>query len=81
MHVYSFDLGDFEQGSFTATRFPANTAVSGDWVCVARDDAHALELARRASADEWHAPTSRDHDDFTVDFVAIFAKDDERGAR
>lgn len=69
-HVYSFDLSDFEAGEFTATRFPPNAAVSGDWVCVARDDAHALELARKAASEEWSAPDTREHDDFTVEFVA-----------
>lgn len=69
-YVYSFDLDNFELGKFIATRYAANAAVSGDWVCVARDDSHALELAKRAAIEEWHSPETRDSDDFTVEFVS-----------
>lgn len=67
--IYSFDLSNYEAGEFTATRYPDNAAVSGDWVCIARDDKHALQLARKASSDEWSAPDTRKHDSFTVTFV------------
>lgn len=70
MYVYSFDLSNFEAGEFTATRYPENVAVSGDFVCVASNDAQALELAHGAAEAEWCAPETRDHDDFTVEFVS-----------
>jgi hypothetical protein len=67
--LYSFDLGDFEKGEFTATRFPDNVAVSGDWVCRAESDEQAIAFAKRASEEEWTSPETRGHDDFTVEFV------------
>lgn len=67
--LYSFDLSNFERGRFTATRYPDNCAVSGDWVVRAESDEHALRLARLASCEEWAAPDTREHDDFDVIFV------------
>ncbi len=70
MNTYSFDLKNFEDGTFIATRFTGAVAVSGDWVCSAADDDEALNLARKASSEEWAAPDTRRYDDFTVEFVA-----------
>lgn len=67
--LYSFDLSNFEDGRFTATRYPTTCAVGGDWVCVASSDAEALALARSASETEWAEPDTRRHDDFEVEFV------------
>ena len=67
--VYSFNLQNFEDGQFTATRFGPNYAVSGDWVCRANSDAEALELAREAAVDEWAAPDTREPTDFNVEFI------------
>lgn len=69
MPIYSFDLTNYEEGRFTATRFPNGSAVSGDWVCSAPDDAAALDLARKAAFKEWNAPESRDPQAFAVEFV------------
>lgn len=67
--IYSFDLSDYEDGKFTATRYPDNCAVGGDWVCGAIDDKEAFRLAQEAAFDEWAAPETRDWSDFTVEFV------------
>lgn len=68
MHLYSFNLADFEEGQFTATRFPESCAVSGDWVCLASSDEEALRLAQEAAHEEWAAPDTRDPRAFTVKF-------------
>jgi hypothetical protein len=68
--IYRFDLREFEGGRFIATRVaqlakrPPHT-----WVCLARDDEHALVLAKQAALVEWPQPTTRLPEDFTVDFV------------
>ncbi len=72
--IYSFDLSNYEAGEFTATRYPDNVAVSGDWVCRAKSDEQALKLARKASREEWAAPDTRKHDVFTVTFVDAHKK-------
>lgn len=74
--LYSFDLSNFEAGKFTATRYPRNSAVGGDWVCRAKSDASALRQARRAARYEWAAPDHRGVNAFTVDFVDSAAMDD-----
>ena len=66
--IYSFDLSDYEAGQFTATRYPDSYGVGGDWVCVADSDDDAIALAKQASYDEWAAPDTRAHDDFSVEF-------------
>lgn len=70
MFVYSFDLSNFEDGKFTATRHPGNRAVGGDWVCQATSDEEALTLAQEAAIEEWASPDGRRPQDFTVEFVA-----------
>ncbi len=67
--IYSFDLGNYEDGHFTATRYPANCAVGGDWVCVASSDLEAYALALKAAREEWLAPDTRDYNAFKVEFV------------
>jgi hypothetical protein len=65
-----FDLSDFERGRFCATRFKhLSLRPRGAWSCLARDDQHALELARRAALGEWAQPTARRPEDFSVKFV------------
>jgi hypothetical protein len=68
-YSYVFDLSDFERGRFRATRSEhlGERSRSG-WVCVARDDQQALELARQAALVEWAQPESRRPDDFSVEF-------------
>lgn len=68
MSIYSFDLTNFEDGEFTATRFADNCAVSGDWVCHANGDLEALKLAEKAALEEWAAPETRSPKDFRVEF-------------
>ena len=68
-YLYSFDLSDFEAGKFVATKFAANTAVSGDWVCYADSDQQAVTLAMVAAYGDWVAPETRCWDDFVVEFV------------
>ncbi len=68
-YLYSFDLSDFEAGKFVATKFAANTAVSGDWVCYADSDEQAMQLAMVAAYGEWLNPSGRNWDDFVVEFV------------
>jgi hypothetical protein len=71
-YAYVFDLTHFEEGTFVATRFPYLTVSPGaGWLCLARDDAHALELARRAALVEWAPPAARRPDDFSVKFVSF----------
>jgi hypothetical protein len=68
--TYVFDLSDFEQGCFTATRFEHLAGrPRGGWVCVARSDEHALSLARQAALVEWAKPRTRLPEKFTVRFV------------
>lgn len=67
--IYSFDLSNFESGRFTATRYPASCAVSGDWICSAQSDDEALERALAAAAEEWLEPQARHWSEFTVEFV------------
>jgi len=67
--LYSFDLSDFEDGHFLATRYPANCAVSGDWVCLASSNEDALKRAKKAAYEEWCAPDNRECSDFEVEFV------------
>jgi hypothetical protein len=71
MYYYRFDLDDFEQGCFTATRFSQLLFEhpGGDWVCVASNDTQALALARRAAVKEWPPTTNRGPLDFIVKFV------------
>lgn len=71
MYYYRFELADFEQGRFTATRFPRVLFQhpEGDWVCVASNDTEALELAGRAAVQEWPSTTARGPLDFIVKFV------------
>ncbi len=69
--MYSFDLTQFESGHLTATRLPRGVAPTrGGWLCLARDDQHALELAHRAAFTEWARPAKRRPDDFLVRFVS-----------
>jgi hypothetical protein len=69
-YAYVFDLTDFEGGRFTATRFSYLSArPRAGWLCLARDDEHALELARRAALVEWAPPAERRPEDFSVRFV------------
>jgi hypothetical protein len=71
-YAYVFDLTHFEEGRFVATRFPYLTVrPRAGWLCLARDDAHALELARRAALVEWAAPAARRPEDFSVQFVSF----------
>jgi hypothetical protein len=68
-YSYVFDLSDFEAGRFTATRSEQLGERPGRaWVCVARDDQQALELARQAALLEWAKPSSRRPEDFSVQF-------------
>jgi hypothetical protein len=68
--VYVFALHDFELGRFTATRYGHHALhPRQDWICTARDDDHALELARRAAFVEWAQPSTRRPQDFSVKFV------------
>jgi hypothetical protein len=67
--IYSFNLSDYESGDFTATRFPDDSAVSGDWVCYAKSDRQALARAKRAALEEWAAPETREPQDFRVSFT------------
>jgi hypothetical protein len=69
-YTYVFEFGDFERGNFTATRHASPAALpKGTWVCVARGDEQALELAQRAALFEWARPQQRQPQDFTVRFV------------
>jgi hypothetical protein len=68
--TYVFDLSEFEQGYFTATRFDhLAERPRGSWICVARSDEHALSLARQAALVEWAKPRTRAPEKFTVRFV------------
>jgi hypothetical protein len=68
--VYVFNLGEFESGRFTAMRYAHHSLhPRQDWICTARDDDHALELARRAAFVEWAQPSTRRPQDFSVRFV------------
>jgi hypothetical protein len=68
-YSYVFDLTEFEAGRFVATRSEHLGGRPGRaWVCVARDDQQALELARQAARLEWAQPSSRRPEDFTVEF-------------
>jgi hypothetical protein len=68
-YSYVFDLSEFEAGRFVATRSEHLGERPGQgWVCVARDDQQALELARQAARLEWAQPASRRPEDFTVEF-------------
>jgi hypothetical protein len=68
-YSYVFDLSEFEAGRFVATRSEHLGERPGQgWVCVARDDQQALELARQAARLEWAQPLSRRPEDFTVEF-------------
>jgi hypothetical protein len=68
-YSYVFDLSEFEAGRFIATRSEHLGERPGQgWVCVARDDQQALELARQAARVEWAQPASRHPEDFTVEF-------------
>jgi hypothetical protein len=71
MFFYRFDLRDFDEGCFTAVRFPGTVSdpPPGDWTCRALNDSHALELARRAAVEEWPEPTGRGPLDFIVRFT------------
>jgi hypothetical protein len=69
-YSYVFDLADFERGAFTATRYAYLSAhPRAAWVCVARNDTHALALAIEAARSEWAAPLTRPREQFTVRFV------------
>lgn len=69
-YTYVFDLTEFERGRFRATRFThLSLRPRGAWTCQARDDQHALELARRAALVEWAQPTTRRPEDFSVQFI------------
>lgn len=71
-YCYVFDLSNFEAGLFVATRSEHLGERPGQaWVCVARDEAQALELARQAARLEWAQPTSRRPEDFTVEFRSV----------
>jgi hypothetical protein len=68
--TYVFDLSEFEQGCFTATRFEHLMGrPRGSWICVARTDEHALSLARQAALVEWAKPRTRAPEKFTVRFI------------
>lgn len=68
-YSYVFDLSEFEAGRFVATRSEHLGERPGrPWVCVARDDQQALELARQAALFEWAQPLSRRREEFTVEF-------------
>jgi hypothetical protein len=78
-YTYVFDLSDFERGRFCATRFKhLSLRPRGAWSCQARDDQHALELARRAALVEWARPTTRRPEDFSVKFVGWRAARERR---
>jgi hypothetical protein len=69
-YSYVFDLRDFERGVFTAARFAfLSSRPYGTWLCVARDDAQALVLARQAALSEWARPRTRQPEHFTVKFA------------
>ncbi len=69
-YTYVFNLSDFERGRFRATRFThLSLRPRGAWSCQARDDQHALELARRAALVEWAQPETRRPEDFSVQFI------------
>jgi hypothetical protein len=69
-YVYSFDLGQFERGAFTAVRCGhLSVRPEGAWVCVARDHEQALRLARHAAVSEWATPAARHPERFTVRFA------------
>jgi hypothetical protein len=68
--IYRFDLRDLERGHFTALRLAQlGTRPPHTWVCLARDDEHALTLAKHAALVEWPQPTTRLPEEFSVDFV------------
>lgn len=70
VYTYVFELDDFEQGRFIATRYAHLSArPRGAWVCVARNDDQALALAREAALSEWAPPTTRRPDEFSVRFL------------
>ena len=72
LFTYIFDLSRFEQGRFTASRLEhLSRGPLESWVCVARDDADALRLARRAAVSEWARPNERRPEDFTVEFTDV----------
>jgi len=71
VNLYSFNLSNFEDGNFTATRYPANCAASGDWVCLAESDEDAVAQALQAASEEWAAPESRHYADFDVEFRSV----------
>lgn len=68
-YLYSFDLSRWEKGCFYAYRHPANRAVSGDWVCLAKNDAEAFQKAKKAAYHEWYMPETRHHLSFEVEFI------------
>jgi hypothetical protein len=69
-YAYLFDLSNFEDGRFVATRLEqVGQRPSGCWVCLARNDEQALRLARQAASTDWARPRSRLAEAFTVQFV------------
>lgn len=60
LFLYSMEFDDFEAGEIIATRHYPRLAVSGDWVCYARNDAEAMSKASIAALTEWAAPENRD---------------------
>jgi hypothetical protein len=78
-YSYVFDLSEFEAGRFVATRSEHRGERPGKgWMCVARDDQQALELARQAARLEWAEPASRHPEDFTVEFDTTGPMSDHR---
>jgi hypothetical protein len=70
MYYYVFEFLDFEGGRITATRYShPSPHPRANWVCSARDDRHALQLAKRAAMDQWPAPAGRSGLDFVVTFI------------
>jgi hypothetical protein len=67
-YIYSFDFGEPGKGELTATRYPANYCVGGDWVCFAADEVDALYQAHIAAENEWGAPDDDDPHNFRVTF-------------
>lgn len=69
-YTYAFDIEDFESGRFIATRYGhCAFRPRGAWVCVARSDEHALQLAHQAALFEWATPRTRNAEEFTVRFL------------
>ena len=71
MYYYVFEFLDFEGGRIAATRYShlPQRHPRANWVCSARDDRHALQLAKRAAIDQWPAPGERSGLDFVVTFI------------